>query len=51
MFISNFMTSKTGEKCNAMLKMLNISRTKGIQTMKFSQLTKYNIRYIFFEKS
>ena len=31
--------------------MRNISRTKGIQTMKFSQLKEYNIRHIFLENS
>ena len=30
--------------------MPNISRTKGIQTIKFIQLKQYNIRYIFLEK-
>ena len=29
----------------------NISRIKGIQTLKFGQLIEYNMRNIFFEKS
>ena len=39
------MTSQTGEHM-----ILNISRSKGNQTMKFGQLTEYNMRNIFFEK-
>ena len=49
MLISNFMTSKAGKK--TMLKMPNISRTIGMQSVKFSQLAKHNIRNIFLEKS
>ena len=46
------MTSETGKQIIAMDVLLsNISRSKGNQTMKFSQFTKYNMRNIFLEKS
>ena len=34
-----------------MYKLLNISRSKGNQTMTFGQLIEYNLRNIFAEKS
>ena len=39
-------------KCEGILSQeVNISRSKGSQTMKFSQLIEYNMRSIFLEKS
>ena len=40
-----------GEKTIAIHILLNISRSKGIQTMKFGQLIEYNMKNIFLEKS
>ena len=45
------MTSQPGKQAIAVHILLNISRSKGIQTMKFGQLKEYNIRHIFLEKS
>ena len=45
------MTSQNGQKTITRHKLANISRSKGSQTMKFSQLKEYNMRNIFLEKS
>ena len=45
------MTSQTGKQIITIHILPNISRKKGNQTMKFSQLIEYNIRNIFLEKS
>ena len=45
------MPSQTGQQTNAMHIVLNISRSKGNQTMKFGQLREYNMRNNFLEKS
>ena len=45
------MTSQTGLQTIALHILLNISRSKGNQTVKFGQLIEYNIRNIFVEKS
>ena len=49
--VSKFMTSHPGKKTIAIHILLNISRSKDNQTMKFSQLTEHNIRNVFLEKS
>ena len=46
-----FMTSQLDKQIIAIHILLNISRSKGNQTMKFGQLTEYNMRNIFLEKS
>ena len=51
MLISNFMTSQSGQQTIVIHILPNISRSKGNQTMKFSQLIEFNIRDIFLEKS
>ena len=43
------MRSQPGKQTIAIHTLLNISRTKGNQTIKFGQLIKYNIRNIFLE--
>ena len=43
------MTSQTWKRTIAMHILLNISRSKGNQIMKFSQLTEYNMGNIFLE--
>ena len=48
---SKFVTSSTEKQIIAIDIFLNISRNEGNQTMKFSQLIKYNMRNIFLEKS
>ena len=45
------MTSQPGKQTIVIHILTNIARTKGNQTMKFAQLTEYNIRNIFLEKS
>ena len=45
------MTSQLGKQTTAIHILLNISRSKDNQTMKFSQLTEHNIRNVFLEKS
>ena len=45
------MTSQPGEQTIATLIFINISRSKGIQPMKFGQLIEYNTRKNFLEKS
>ena len=49
--ISKFMMSQTGQKIITMHILANISRSKGSQKMKFSQLIEYNMRNIFLENS
>ena len=44
------MTSQPGKQTIAIHILLNISRSKGNQAMKFSQLVEYNMRNIFLEK-
>ena len=45
------MTSQPGLQIIAIHTLLNISRSKGNQTMKFNQLKENNMRNIFVEKS
>ena len=45
------MTPQVEKQTIAMHMLPNISRIKGNQTMKFGQLTEYNLRNIFLEKS
>ena len=45
------MTPQPGKQAIARHVLPNISRIKGNQTMKFGQLTEYNMKNIFFEKS
>ena len=47
--ISKFMTSQPGFQTIPILILLNISQSKGSQTMKFGQLTEYNKRNIFLQ--
>ena len=51
MLISKFMTSQTGKKIIAIHLLLNISRSKGNQAIKFGQVIDYNARNIFLQKS
>ena len=44
------MSSQTRKQIIIIHKFPNISRSKGNQTMKFGQLTKYNVRNIFLER-
>ena len=44
------MTSQTRKQTIAIHILTNISRSKGNQAMKFSQLVEYNMRNIFLEK-
>ena len=45
------MTSQPGKHTITINILLNISRSKGNQTIKFGQLIEYNMRNIFLEKS
>ena len=45
------MTSKPDQQTIAIHIFTNISRSKGNQAMQFGQLTEYNMRNIFLEKS
>ena len=45
------MTSQTGYQTIPIRILNNISRSKGNEVMKFSQLIEYNMRTIFIEKS
>ena len=45
------MTSQTGQQIITINVLLNISRSKGNQTIDFGQLIQYNTRNIFLEKS
>ena len=49
--ISKSMTSQLGYQTIAIHILPNISRSEGNQAMTFGQLTEYNIRNIFLEKS
>ena len=49
--ISKSITSQPGEQTIAIHILPNISRTKGIQAMRFGQLIEYRTRKIFVEKS
>ena len=49
--ISKFMTSQSSKQTIAIHILLNISRSKDNQAMKFGQLIKYNMRKVFLEKS
>ena len=49
--ISRFMTLQPGKQTTAMHLLPDIPRSKGNQTMKFSQLMEYNMKNIFLEKS
>ena len=48
--ISEFMTSQPGKQTIEIHIVLNISRRKDNQKMKFVRLIKYNMRNIFLEK-
>ena len=48
---AKFMTSQPGKQTIAIHILLNISRRKGNQTMKFGQFTECDMRNIFLEKS
>ena len=45
------MTSQHGRKIISIHILLNISKSKGNQTMRFGQLIEYNMKNIFLEKS
>ena len=45
------MTSQPGQQALAIQILINISRSKGNQAMKFGQLIEYNLRNIFVVKS
>ena len=45
------MMSQIGKQITAIHKLLNISRSKGTQTMKVGQFIECNTRIIFIEKS
>ena len=45
------MMTQTGQQTITIKLLSDISRSKGNQTMKFSQLIEYNIKNIFLEKS
>ena len=45
------MTSQPGKQAIAIHILPNISRGKGNQTIKFSELIKHNMRNVFLEKS
>ena len=49
--ISKFVTSQHGYQRIAIHILTNISRSKGNQAMKYCQLTEYNMKNIFLEKS
>ena len=49
--ISKFLTTQPGKQTTAIHIFLNISRSKGKQTIKFRQLIENNMRNIFLEKS
>ena len=48
--ILKFMSSKSGKQIIIIHVLLNISRSKDNQTMRFGQLIQYNIRNIFLKK-
>ena len=49
--ILKFMTSQLGKQTIAIQILPNISRRKGIQTVKFGHLIEHNMRKDFVEKS
>ena len=49
--ISKFMTSQPGKHTFPIHVLPNISKSKGINTMKFGQLIECNMKNIFFGKS
>ena len=49
--ISKFMTSQSGKHTFPIHVLPNISKSKGIHTMKFGQLIDSNMKSIFFGKS
>ena len=49
--VSKSMTSQPSQQTIAIHILPNISKIKGSQTIKFAQLTGYNMRNIFVEKS
>ena len=49
--ISKFMTSQPGKQTIAIHLLLNISRSKGNQTMKLGQFIDLYMKHIFLEKS
>ena len=51
MLIAKSMASQPGPQTVGIRILHNISRRKGNQAMKFSQLIEYNMRTIFVEKS
>ena len=48
--IANFITSPTGKRIITIYILLSISSSEDKQTMKFAQLTEYDMRNIFLEK-
>ena len=51
MLVSKLMTSQPGKQTIMIHILSNIPRSEGNQIIKFGQLTKYNNRIIFLEKS
>ena len=49
--ISNVITSQPSYQTIVIHILLNISRSKGNQTLKFGQLIEYNMKNMFIEKS
>ena len=49
--ISKFMTTQPGKQTTAIHILPNLSRHKGNPTIKFGQLTEFNMRNIFLEKT
>ena len=49
--ISKFMTSQPGKEAIAIYILVNVSKNKSNQAMKFGQFIEYVIRNIFLEKS
>ena len=49
--MSKFITSQPGTKTIVTYLLINTSRSKDNQTMKFGQLIEYNLRNIFLEKN
>ena len=49
--VSKSITSQSGWQTIAIHILTNISRSKGNQSKKFGQLTEYNLKNIFLEKS
>ena len=47
---AKFITSPTGKRIITIYILMSISSSEGKQTMKFAQLTEYDMRNIFLEK-